>query len=43
MSSEVKSIAQGHTAASDETDSPGQRAECVLAWSTSVSLCYEYT
>lgn len=39
----VKSIAQGHTIASDEIDSLGPRAEYVLAWSTSVSLCHEYT
>lgn len=28
----VKSIAQGHTIASDEIDSLGPRAEYVLAW-----------
>lgn len=41
MPRDVKSIAQGHTVASDKTDTPGQGAECMLALFTSVSL--EYT
>lgn len=39
-----KSIAQGHTTvASWETDSLGQRVECVLAWPMSVNLHCQYT
>lgn len=41
MPRDVKSIAHGHTVASDETDTLGQGAECMLALFTSVRL--EYT
>lgn len=41
MPRDVKSIAHGHTVASDETDTLGQGAECMLALFTGVRL--EYT
>lgn len=43
MTKGVKSIAQGHTIATYEVDSPGLRTERVLAWSPKVRLCREYT